>query len=310
MEQPIVSYVIPIYRVEPYLEQCVDSVLAQNIRNCEVILVDDGSPDRCGEIADRYGAADSRVKVIHKRNEGLGMARNSGIAAAGGKYLCFVDSDDWLEAPGLDTVIESAERYGADIAVSGFFDWDPAKHCEVYVPPPLPEGVYSHREILEGFWLPMIEHQSRTGACKKALVYRMAWNLQARFRQSEQSPVSVRAGATRRGPPFQLCCLLPGRQDVHVRHGVLSLPLQRNVSCEYLPREQRRTLPEDAVIPARVCERSRNRARRFDATQSTGLYPGSVQHIGNPVAGAPREPGTTIQARRRTGSRRGTPFSI
>ena len=156
MEQPIVSFVIPIYRVEPYLEQCVDSVLAQNIRNCEVILVDDGSPDRCGEIADRYGAADSRVKVIHKRNEGLGMARNSGIAAAGGKYLCFVDSDDWLETPGLEAVIESAERYEADIAVSGFHDWDPAKHCEVYVPPPLPEGVYSHREILEGFWLPMI----------------------------------------------------------------------------------------------------------------------------------------------------------
>lgn len=91
---PFVSIIIPVYKVEPYLRQCIDSVLAQTYKNIEIILVDDGSPDACPEICDEYAAKDSRVRVIHKENGGLSDARNAGIKIATGEWLSFVDSDD------------------------------------------------------------------------------------------------------------------------------------------------------------------------------------------------------------------------
>ncbi len=94
IEQPLVSIIIPIYKVEQYLRECVDSVIAQTYTNLEIILVDDGSPDKCPEICDEYAKQDSRIKVIHKPNGGLSDARNAGIEIAKGKYLSFVDSDD------------------------------------------------------------------------------------------------------------------------------------------------------------------------------------------------------------------------
>ena len=95
---PQISVIVPVYNVQRYLRRCVDSILSQTFSNLEVILVDDGSPDRCGAICDEYAAADPRVKVIHKPNGGLSSARNAGIEAAAGEYLAFVDSDDWLDA--------------------------------------------------------------------------------------------------------------------------------------------------------------------------------------------------------------------
>ena len=89
-----VSVVIPVYRVEEYLPVCLESVCAQTHRNLQIILVDDGSPDGCGEICDRYAGQDSRIQVIHKENGGLSDARNAGIREACGDYLLFVDSDD------------------------------------------------------------------------------------------------------------------------------------------------------------------------------------------------------------------------
>ena len=89
------SIIIPIYKVEVYLHQCVDSVLAQSYKNIEVILVDDGSPDSCPRICDEYAAKDERIKVIHKPNGGLSDARNSGLKIANGDYVIFLDSDDY-----------------------------------------------------------------------------------------------------------------------------------------------------------------------------------------------------------------------
>ncbi|MCM1321644.1 MAG: glycosyltransferase [Bacteroides sp.] len=94
---PFVSVIIPVYKVEQYLNECVDSVLNQTFSDFEVILVDDGSPDRCPAICDEYAAKDTRVKVIHKENGGLSDARNAGINVATGEWLLFVDSDDYLE---------------------------------------------------------------------------------------------------------------------------------------------------------------------------------------------------------------------
>lgn len=98
MKQPKVSVVVPIYNVEPYLVMCLESLLNQTLKEIEIILVDDGSPDNCPQICDEYAQRDSRIKVIHKKNAGLGMARNSGIEIATGKYIAFLDSDDYVDS--------------------------------------------------------------------------------------------------------------------------------------------------------------------------------------------------------------------
>ena len=90
----LISVIVPVYKVEPYLRRCVDSILAQTYQDLEVILVDDGSPDNCPEICDEYAAQDERIKVIHKANGGLSSARNAGLDAASGDWVSFIDSDD------------------------------------------------------------------------------------------------------------------------------------------------------------------------------------------------------------------------
>lgn len=92
------SVIVPVYKVEPYIHKCVDSILGQTYTNLEVILVDDGSPDNCGKICDEYAAKDKRVKVIHKKNGGLSDARNAGIDISTGDIIGFIDSDDYIEA--------------------------------------------------------------------------------------------------------------------------------------------------------------------------------------------------------------------
>lgn len=99
-ENPLISVIVPIYKVEAYLHECVDSILCQTYRNLEIILVDDGSPDGCGSICDEYAAKDGRVKVIHKANGGVSSARNAGLAAVTGALIAFVDGDDYV-APNL-----------------------------------------------------------------------------------------------------------------------------------------------------------------------------------------------------------------
>ena len=106
----LVSIVVPVYNVAPYLEQCVDSLLAQTYQQLEVILVDDGSTDESGVICDRYGAADSRVKVVHRENGGLATARNSGMPEVTGKYVYFMDSDDYLDEDALKAIVEAEKQ--------------------------------------------------------------------------------------------------------------------------------------------------------------------------------------------------------
>ena len=93
-ENILVSVIVPIYNVERYLDECIKSIISQSFINLEIILVDDGSPDRCPEMCDGYAKQDQRIKVIHKKNGGLGFARNSGLDVATGDYVMFVDSDD------------------------------------------------------------------------------------------------------------------------------------------------------------------------------------------------------------------------
>ena len=117
-EYPLISVIIPVYKVEPYLDTCVSSVVNQSYRNLEIILVDDGSPDACPAMCDAWADRDSRVRVIHKENGGLSDARNAGLAAMTGDYISFVDSDDWLGEEFYRNLMESMEVVDAQIAVS------------------------------------------------------------------------------------------------------------------------------------------------------------------------------------------------
>lgn len=113
----LISIIIPVYRSEKYLHECVDSLLIQTYTNWELILVDDGSPDKSGEICDEYAAKESRIRVVHKKNEGVGAARNVGIEIATGDNICFIDSDDTIDANYLETLIYVDE---CDLVVSGY----------------------------------------------------------------------------------------------------------------------------------------------------------------------------------------------
>lgn len=112
-----ISVVIPVYKVEPYLRQCMDSVVNQTYTNLEIIAVDDGSPDNCGAILDEYASKDNRIKVIHKKNEGLSAARNDALKFVTGKWISFVDSDDWCESDLYEKAIKEAERSQPDIVI-------------------------------------------------------------------------------------------------------------------------------------------------------------------------------------------------
>lgn len=119
---PRVSIIVPVYCAEQYLHRCVDSLLAQTLQDFEVILVDDGSPDRSGAMCDEYAARDARVRVIHKANGGVSAARQDGIEAARGEYSIHADPDDYVESRMLEELVAEAERTGADMVLCDFFE--------------------------------------------------------------------------------------------------------------------------------------------------------------------------------------------
>lgn len=121
------SVIVPVYKVEKYIKRCIDSILSQSFQSFELILVDDGSPDRCGSICDEYAKNDKRIRVIHKSNGGLASARNAGINAAQGEYICFVDSDDFVDDRFLEVFAVLIEQNKADIIHSGIKHWPSGK---------------------------------------------------------------------------------------------------------------------------------------------------------------------------------------
>lgn len=116
----MISIIVPVYKVEDYLRESVDSILAQTYKDLEVILVDDGSPDNCGKICDEYAEKDPRVKVIHSENGGLSAARNRGMEIAKGEYIGFIDSDDWIDNDMFEVLMQNLKTTGADICICGF----------------------------------------------------------------------------------------------------------------------------------------------------------------------------------------------
>lgn len=124
MQNPLISVIVPIYNVEAYLDRCVKSILTQTYTNLEIFLVDDGSPDRCGEMCDEYARQDSRIKVIHKPNGGVSDARNAALDVSTGDYIACVDGDDTVSPDYIETMYSLTIKYGCELAMANFvFDY-------------------------------------------------------------------------------------------------------------------------------------------------------------------------------------------
>lgn len=117
---PLISIIVPIYNVEKYLPKCIDSIIHQTYKNLEILLIDDGSPDRCGKMCDQYAVKDSRIKVIHKINGGLSDARNVAIDIAKGEYITFIDSDDYVTLDYINTLFNLIDKYKVRLSIACF----------------------------------------------------------------------------------------------------------------------------------------------------------------------------------------------
>ena len=124
MNNDLISIIVPIYKVEKYINQCLDSICGQTYKNLEIILVDDGSPDNCGKICDEYAQKDSRIKVIHKENGGLSSARNAGLDVIKGEYISFIDSDDFIENNFIEKLYNLCIDNDVDIAECNYLQFE------------------------------------------------------------------------------------------------------------------------------------------------------------------------------------------
>ena len=134
MSDPLISVIVPVYKTERYLRRCVDSIRAQTHANLEIILVDDGSPDNSGALCEALAQEDRRIRVIHKKNGGLSSARNAGLDAAQGAYVCFVDSDDMIDKQMCQTLYERLVQQEADVSCCGIANFDGEKIVSYFNP--------------------------------------------------------------------------------------------------------------------------------------------------------------------------------
>lgn len=129
-----ISIIVPVYKVEQYLNRCLDSIVAQTFTGWECILIDDGSPDNSGKMCDEYAKKDGRFRVYHQKNAGVSSARNKGVDESKSEWVVFVDSDDWIEKEMLSMLYECAITNNAEIVVCGCFLYDGVKRCKTYLP--------------------------------------------------------------------------------------------------------------------------------------------------------------------------------
>lgn len=169
--QPSVSVLVAIYKGEPYLRQCVDSLMAQTLTNIEIVLVNDGSPDGCPAICDEYASRDPRVKVVHKPNGGLVSARKAGMAASTGAYIAYVDGDDWVEPEMYANLLDIALRDGSDVVAAGHQEELEGQVVEV-LRNPVPSGVYSGERLVSEIYPKMLY----SGNFSQFGIFSYVWN--------------------------------------------------------------------------------------------------------------------------------------
>ena len=168
-KRPMFSVIVPVYQVEKYLRQCVDSILAQSFSDFELILVDDGSLDNCGYICDDYARKDSRVKVIHQENGGVVRARRAGYGCAAGAYIAHVDADDYIAPDLLEMAAEQIQTHQVDAVLFGFARFD--EHTATYHPPRMDAGLYAGEKMQQ------IRESLLLGADSGTAVYSSLWSL-------------------------------------------------------------------------------------------------------------------------------------
>ena len=146
----LISVIVPVYKVEEWLDECVESIVRQSYKNLEIILVDDGSPDNCPQMCDEWAKKDDRIKVIHKENGGLSSARNAALDIIKGDYISFIDSDDYIHPDMYKTMLEDAKRTGADIVKCGrYIDRDGTIERLTFIKKP---REYNREEMLDCFF--------------------------------------------------------------------------------------------------------------------------------------------------------------
>lgn len=169
MAQPKISVIVPIYNVEKYLDDCMHSLLNQTLRDIEIIMVDDESPDNCPKMCDEYAKRDSRIKVIHKKNAGLGFARNSGLDIATGEFVAFIDSDDFIDLNMFEHLYQIAKEYHADEVRCGVKFYVGGKFSERHDVNKL--TVFSGKEAVTDFMLDVV---GPLPECKRDVKYMMS----------------------------------------------------------------------------------------------------------------------------------------
>ncbi len=170
------SIIVPIYKVEPYLRRCVDSILAQTFTDFELILIDDGSPDGCPAICDEYAQKDSRIVVIHQENQGVSAARNAGLDIAQGEFIGFIDPDDWCDPQMYEKLLKAIEENGRDIAICGFNNV--SENGTVYSQGLTEDGLFSQEAFIQAlFGMPI-----QVGGCVTNKLFRRSVIKNVRFR--------------------------------------------------------------------------------------------------------------------------------
>lgn len=195
MYEELVTVVIPIFNVEKHLDRCMESVVNQTYPNLEIIMVDDGSTDTCPQKCEEWAKRDDRIKVVHKENAGLGMARNTGIEHASGEYICFFDSDDYISLDLIEKTLSFAKSEHSEIVIFGFHKVDPAGHIQKSIIPNTKKHRYTGEEVQNVFLPDLIGPDLHTGertdlwmsAC--ACLYSMELIHRARWRFTSERDI-------------------------------------------------------------------------------------------------------------------------
>lgn len=182
----VVSVIVPMYKVEKYIVRCLDSLLNQTFQDIEIICVDDGSPDRSGEIAEQYAVQDKRIKVVHKENAGLGMARNTGLEIANAKYVMFVDSDDFLSLDFIDDLVNAAIKNCADTVIAGYSRYK--NGLSSVIPNTLQDRVIHSKEIITDVLYMMIGPKRNGTDTVNMAVWRVLFSLELIKKNSLKFP--------------------------------------------------------------------------------------------------------------------------
>lgn len=242
---PTVGVVVPAYGVEQWLPECLDSLRAQTHRQWQAVVVDDGSPDRSGEIAEQYAARDARISVLHTANGGLSAARNVGVAAVEGDYLAFLDSDDVLPPTALADLVAMLEDSGSDFATASILRWEP--------PPPVGQGLH------EPPWMRRLHAAARIGITvadhPEILGDVFAWNKLYRRSFWDAAGLSFPEGLRYEDQPTTTRAYLAGTFDVlpsvvyhwRIRADGTSITQQRSTEQDLLDRWATKRMALQAV---------------------------------------------------------------